>query len=60
MTESYEVTEPITRIGWFVIGRLFGCHDRRAELRQGMEQTLQRMATIAEQRHPAGAPPIEQ
>jgi hypothetical protein len=32
LTESYQVTRPISWLGWFVIGRLFGCHDRRAEL----------------------------
>jgi hypothetical protein len=48
LTESYEVTEPITRLGWFVIGRLFGCRDRRTELRAGMEQTLDRIRETAE------------
>ncbi|GIH22824.1 hypothetical protein Aph01nite_11340 [Acrocarpospora phusangensis] len=48
VTESYEVTDPITRIGWFIIGRLFGCRDRRSELREGMEQTLERLRATAE------------
>jgi hypothetical protein len=48
VTESYEVTRPIPRIGWFVIGGLFGRKDRRADLRAGMEQTLERMRTVAE------------
>jgi len=48
LTESYEVTRPISRLGWFIIGRLFGCHDRRAELRAGMKQTLQRLRETAE------------
>lgn len=48
VTESYEVTEPITRIGWFVIGRLFGSRDRRGELRRGMEQMLERVRAVAE------------
>ncbi len=48
ITESYKVTKPIGRIGWFVIGTLFGCHDRRAELRRGMEQTLRRVREVAE------------
>jgi hypothetical protein len=48
VTESYEVTQPITPIGWFVIGGLFGRKDRRADLRAGMEQTLERMRTTAE------------
>jgi hypothetical protein len=48
LTESYEVTHPITRLGWFIIGRLFGCHDRRAELRAGMQQTVDRIRHTAE------------
>lgn len=50
VTESYEVTRPISRMGWFIIGRLFGSRDRRAELRAGMETTLQRLAAAAEHR----------
>ena len=56
VTESYEVTEPITRIGWFVIGRLFGCRDRRGELRQGMEQTLERIRAVAERQSSSSEP----
>jgi uncharacterized protein YndB with AHSA1/START domain len=48
LTESYEVTQPVSRLGWFIIDRLFGCHDRRAELRAGMNQTLQRIRATAE------------
>lgn len=48
LTESYEVTRPISRLGWFIIDRLFGSHDRRAELRAGMNQTLQRIRETAE------------
>ncbi len=48
LTESYQVTRPISRLGWFIIGRLFGCHDRRVELRAGMGQTLQRIRETAE------------
>ncbi|GAB3765311.1 SRPBCC family protein [Microlunatus parietis] len=46
--ESYRVTEPITRFGWFIIGTLFGGKDRRADLRRGMEQTLDRLRRVAE------------
>ena len=46
VTESYEVTRPISRAGWVVI-RLFGSRDRRAELRAGMETTLRRLAEAA-------------
>ena len=46
--ESYEVTKPVSRFGWFIIGWVFGGRNRRAELRGGMEQTLQRLRTVAE------------
>lgn len=48
VTESYEVTRPITPIGWFIIGRLAGCTDRRSDLRRGMEQTLERLKGLLE------------
>jgi hypothetical protein len=48
VTESYEVTEPLTRFGWFVIGTLFGRRDRRSDLRRGMQETLRRVAAAAE------------
>jgi len=48
VTESYEVTRPLGRVGWFIIGTLFGRGDRRTDLRSGMEQTLQRMRDTAE------------
>jgi hypothetical protein len=48
LTESYEVTRPVSRLGWFIIDRLFGCHDRRTELHAGMQQTLQRIRETAE------------
>jgi hypothetical protein len=48
LTESYEVTRPISRLGWFIIDRLFGCHDRRAELREGMQHTLERIRETAQ------------
>ena len=43
VTESYTVTKPVSRFGWFIIGTLFGRKDRRSDLRTGMEQTLQRL-----------------
>jgi hypothetical protein len=52
VTESYEMTEPMSPIGWFIIGVLFNRKDRRADLRSGMEQTLERMRAVAE-RSPA-------
>lgn len=49
VTESYEVTKPITWLGWFIIGTLFGGKDRRTDLRRGMQQTLDRVARAAEE-----------
>jgi uncharacterized protein YndB with AHSA1/START domain len=48
LTESYEVTSPISRLGWFVIERLYGERDRRTALRNGMSETLRRIAAAAE------------
>jgi hypothetical protein len=42
------VTRPVSRIGWFVIERLFGGRDRRSDLRHGMEETLERLRQVAE------------
>jgi uncharacterized protein YndB with AHSA1/START domain len=53
LTESYEVTRPITRIGWFIIGTLFARKDRRSELHHGMQETLRTIATVAEKEAPA-------
>lgn len=46
--ESYDVTSPIGRVGWFIIGTLYGLKDRRAMLRKGMEQTLEQIRAVAE------------
>ena len=48
VTESYTVTKPVSAVGWFIIGGLFGRKDRRADLHLGMEQTLQRLQAVAE------------
>ena len=48
VTESYQVTEPITRLGWFIIDGLYGLKDRRADLRSGMQLTLERLRHAAE------------
>jgi hypothetical protein len=48
VTESYEVTRPIGRVGWFIIDRLAGCKDRRTDLRRGMEESLQRLKATLE------------
>ena len=57
LTESYEVTQPFSRLGWFIIDRLYGCHDRRADLRAGIQQTLQRIRETAEGVRPGRAVP---
>ena len=49
VTESYRVTRPLPWVGWFMITYLFGRHDRRTDLRQGMEQSLRRLRDVAEQ-----------
>ncbi len=47
VTESYEVTKPITRLGWLIITTM-SPGDRRAQMRQGMEETLRRIKATAE------------
>jgi hypothetical protein len=51
VTESYTVTKPVSRFGWFIIGTLFGRKDRRTDLRRGMQQTLDRLRKVAEREH---------
>jgi hypothetical protein len=46
--QSYEVDEPLTRLGWFIIGTLYGCKDRRSELRANMQTSLQRLKALVE------------
>ncbi len=46
--QSYEVTSPVQRFGWFIIGTLYGLKDRRAGLRANMEASLARVAALAE------------
>lgn len=55
VTESYEVTKPMGRIGWFLIGTIFARKDRRADLRAGMEQTLERLQAVVERNEAAPA-----
>ena len=52
VSESYEVERPVTRLGWFVIEKVFRSGNRREELRAGMRTTLERLRTLAE-----GGPP---
>lgn len=48
VTESYRVIRPVTRVGWFVIGTLYGVKDDRAVLRDGMQTTLERLRELVE------------
>lgn len=48
IAESYEVTRPVTLLGWFIIGVLYGNKDRRGDLRRGMTQTLDKLAALVE------------
>ena len=47
VTQSYRETKPITRLGWLVITAM-SPGDRRAQLREGMEQTLGRIKATVE------------
>src|SRR5438270_365607 len=48
VTESYTVTKPLSPVGWFIIGVLFGRKDRHSDLRSGMQHTLERLRDVAE------------
>lgn len=48
VVESYRVTRPITLLGWFIIGTVFGQKERVDDLRRGMAETLERLADLAE------------
>lgn len=53
VTESYSVVRPLTILGWFIIGTLYGRKDRTSELRASMEQTLDRIAEVVSSPQPA-------
>ena len=48
VVESYEVERPVTRLGWWVIERVYRAGNRREELQAGMRTTLQRLRVVAE------------
>jgi hypothetical protein len=50
VVEGYEVERPVTRLGWFVIEKVFRGGDRRQALQEGMRTTLVRLRTAAEAR----------
>jgi len=47
--ESYEVTKPISIVGWFIIDTLYGMKDRKSDLRTSMADSLDRVAALVEQ-----------
>ena len=50
VVESYQVERPVSRLGWFVIERVFRAGDVRSGLRAGMGTTLDRIRAAAEDR----------
>jgi hypothetical protein len=46
--ERYEVEQPVSRLGWLVIEKVFRGGDRREALRTGMRTTLERLRVAAE------------
>jgi Polyketide cyclase / dehydrase and lipid transport len=48
VVESYDVTRPVSRLGWFIIERIFKVGDVPAGLRAGMQTTLERLRATAE------------
>lgn len=56
VTESYEVTKPLTIVGWFIIGTLYGMKDRQGEMRRSMVATLDRLAEVATESAPRSTP----
>ena len=46
--ETYEVTKPLSAVGWFIIGTLYGLKDRQSDLRASMLRTLDRLAELLE------------
>ena len=47
VTERYDVTRPLRRLGWLVIGAM-SPGDRKAQMRDGMIETLRRIKSTAE------------
>jgi len=48
VTESYTVLQPLSIVGWFIIGTLYGLKDRQHDLRASMLASLDRLAEVAE------------
>ena len=58
VTESYEVTHPVSLFGWFIIGVIYGNKNRRADLRRGMRTTLERLAAMTERDAASSGPDV--
>jgi hypothetical protein len=48
VTESYDVTHPLSIVGWFIIDTLYGLKDRKGDLHTSMVATLERLAALTE------------
>jgi Polyketide cyclase / dehydrase and lipid transport len=48
VVESYDVTAPLTWLGWFIIGGIYGRTDRREDLRTGIARSLERLKQVVE------------
>jgi uncharacterized membrane protein len=44
--ESYRVIKPVSRLGWLIIGTMTATGDRRAQIREGMQRTLDRIREV--------------
>lgn len=49
MIESYEVLEPVSTVGWFIIDTLYGMKDRQRDLRASMIASMDRVAELVEE-----------
>jgi hypothetical protein len=48
VVESYDVTAPLSWLGWFIIGGIYGRTDRREDLRTGIARSLERLKQVVE------------
>lgn len=51
VVESYRFHKPVSRFGWMIIST-FDPGDRKAKLRAGMQETLERIKAVAESPQP--------
>lgn len=48
VTESFAAVKPLTIVGWFIIGTLYGLKDRQSDLHASMVASLEKIASIVE------------